>query len=52
MPGGNCDADEGGNQCPKHLGQSGQPSPAPDARTRPPINMSKSVLATVNNAAF
>ena len=52
MPEGSWDAEEGGNQCPKHFGQSGHPSPDPEARTNPPIKISSKVLPTVNNAAF
>ena len=32
-------AETGGIQLPKHLGQSGQPRPAPDTRTSPPIKI-------------
>jgi hypothetical protein len=38
---GSCETENGGNQRPKHLGQSGQPRPAPETRTRPPANIRK-----------
>jgi hypothetical protein len=39
--GGSAAAEAGGIHDPKHRGQSGQPSPAPEARTRPPTAMSR-----------
>ena len=50
--GGSSDGDVGGIHKPKHLGQSGQPSPAPEARTNPPIKMRKMVAPTVVRATF
>jgi hypothetical protein len=40
----------GGIHRPKHFGQSGHPSPAPDTRTSPPRNIRKYVAKVVNMA--
>ena len=49
-PAGNCDAFKGGTQLPKHFGQSGHPNPAPETRTRPPINIKTYVAMVDKNA--
>src|SRR5687767_2267444 len=49
--GGSAAADAGGIQDPKQRGQSGQPSPAPDARTSPPTRIRKYVAAVVQRAS-
>ena len=48
--GGSAAADAGGIHDPKHRGQSGQPRPAPEARTRPPTRIRKYVAAVVHRA--
>ena len=42
----------GGIQRPKHFGQSGQPSPAPDTRTSPPTKIKKYVDIVDHKANF
>ena len=48
--GGNSAAARGGIQEPKQRGQSGQPRPAPDARTSPPTRIKRYVVAVVVSA--
>jgi len=48
--GGSSSAEVGGTHMPKHFGQSGQPNPAPVARTKLPKKIKKTVASTVATA--